>query len=114
MVIILNNLISILEIIMMFADFAAHRRFQKVLAKVFDYMNQEHINYIARWNRIGHFCSNIGIIPLLGSAVASILGSFQWSTIGLAVGAICFTLSWHINSLMTNKLKEINQSGQKQ
>lgn len=25
-----------------------------------------------------------------------------------------FILSWHINSLMTNKLKEINQSGQKQ
>lgn len=93
---------------MIFADYFAWRQFRRLLAKAKNKLSEEQTAYMARQMKIGKSLSGFGLVALAGSLIAALFDPTQWSsTIGLALGAICFAVSWHNTTVMGSNLVKI-------
>ncbi len=106
--------ISILCYAMIFADYFAWRQFRRLLAKAKNKLSEEQTAYMARQMKIGKSLSGFGLVALAGSLIAALFDPTQWSsTIGLALGAICFAMSWHNTTVMSSRLKTMVAGGKR-
>lgn len=97
----------LLEVVMLVASFRSDYHFGELLWVNLKNLDRDQFVYMAKWAKRSQAITKVGMIPVLCGLIAVFTGSAEWMTICLSLGAICFTLSWHITSTLNSKLKGI-------
>ena len=96
-----------------FANYFAWKNLRGQLAKALSSLRVEQMVYMAHRRALSRKFTRFGLVVIFGSLIASLFGSTQWSTIGLALGTICFAMSWHNTTVMSSRLKTMVAGGKR-